>query len=143
MAILVYLWLYDEEDKLVRGAVEVNGREDSIEIVGMQHDVFIPTDDSTAATTAICQHESYTFEKETDRSSPLLYRALTMGRSLKKAIFRYYHINYNGLEEEYFNAVLKNAKICHVVPIMLISKIQTSKSTDIFRTLACAKKKSP
>lgn len=99
MAIPVYLWLYDEEDKLVRGGVEVNGREGSIEIVGMQHDVFIPTDDLTAATIAIHQHEAYTFEKEIDRSSPLLYRALTMGSSLKKAIFRYYRINYNGMKE--------------------------------------------
>lgn len=118
MAIPVYLWLYDEEDKLVRGGVEVDGREGSIEIVGMQHDVFIPTDDLTAATIAIRQHEAYTFEKEIDRSSPLLYRALTMGSSLKKAIFRYYRINYNGMEEEYFNAVLENVNICHVVPIM-------------------------
>lgn len=118
MAIPVYLWLYDEEDKLVKGGVDVNGREGSIELVGMQHDVSIPTDDLTGATTAMRQHEAYTFEKEIDRSSPLLYRALTMGRTLKKAIFRYYRINYNGIEEEYFNAILENVKICHVVPIM-------------------------
>lgn len=101
MAIPVYLWLYDEEDKLVKGGVDINGREGSIEHVGMQHEVFIPTDDLTAATTAMRQHETYTFEKEIDRSSPLLYRALTMDRSLTKAIFRYHRINYNGMEEEY------------------------------------------
>lgn len=71
MAIPIYQWLYDEENKLVRGGVEVNGREGSIELVGMQHEVFIPANDLTAATNAILQHEAYTFEKETDRSSPL------------------------------------------------------------------------
>lgn len=86
---------------MVRGSVDVNGREGSIELVSMQHDVFIPTDDLTGATAAMRQHEAYTFEKEIDRSSPLLYCALTMGRSLTKAIFRYHRINYNGMEEEY------------------------------------------
>lgn len=122
MAIPVSQWLYDEEDKLVRGGVDIKGREGSIKLVGMQHDVFIPTDDLTGAATATRQHEAYTFEKEIDRSSPLLYHALTTGRTLTKAIFRYYRINHNGMEDEYFNAALENVKICHIVPIMFDMK---------------------
>jgi type VI secretion system secreted protein Hcp len=118
MAIPVYLWLYEEDGKLLKGGVDVNGREGSIELVGMQHDVFIPTDDMTGAATGTRQHEAYTFEKEIDPSSPLLYHALTTGRTLSKAIFRYYRFNSNGMEEEYFNAVLEQVKVCHVVPIM-------------------------
>ncbi|HDC2658238.1 TPA: type VI secretion system tube protein Hcp [Salmonella enterica] len=118
MAIPVYLWLYEEDGKLLKGGVDVNGREGSIELVGMQHDVFIPTDDMTGTATGTRQHEAYTFEKEIDPSSPLLYRALTTGRTLEKAVFKYYRINNNGMEEEYFNVVLENVKVCHVVPIM-------------------------
>ncbi|MNZ48385.1 Major exported protein [compost metagenome] len=118
MAIPVYLWLYDEGGKLLRGGVEVHGREGSIELVGMQHDVFIPTDDMTGAITGTRQHEAYTFEKETDPSTPLMYRALTTGRTLAKAEFRNYRINHNSQEEEYFNVQLENVKVCHVVPIM-------------------------
>jgi len=68
------------------------------------------------------QHEAYTFEKEIDSSSPLLYRALTTGRTLAKAIFRYYRISHNGIEEEYFRVVLDNVKVCHIVPIMFDTK---------------------
>mgnify|MGYP001021331272 FL=1 len=123
MAIPVYLWLYDEDGKLLKGGVAVHGREGSIELVGMQHDVFIPTDDMTGATTGTRQHEAYTFEKEIDSSTPFLYRALTTGRTLAKAEFKYYRINYNGIEEEYFNVQLENVKVCHVVPVMFDTKI--------------------
>lgn len=73
MAIPVYLWLYEEGGKLLKGSVDVNGREGSIELVGMHHDVFIPTDDMTGAATGTRQHEAYTFEKEIDSSSPVLH----------------------------------------------------------------------
>ena len=123
MAIPLYLWLYDEDGKLLKGGVTVHGREGSIELVGMQHDVFIPTDDMTGATTGTRQHEAYTFEKEIDSSTPFLYRALTTGHTLAKAEFKYYRINYNGIEEEYFNVQLENVKVCHVVPVMFDTKI--------------------
>lgn len=61
MAIPVYLWLYEEEGKLLKGSVDVTGREGSIELTGMQHDLFIPTDDATGAATCTRQHEAYTF----------------------------------------------------------------------------------
>lgn len=122
MAIPVYLWLYEEDEKLLKGGVDITGREGSIELVGMQHDVFIPTDDMTGAATGTRQHEAHTFEKEIDPSSPLLYRALTTGRTLAKAIFRYYRINNNGMEEEYFNIMLENVKVCHIVPVMFDTK---------------------
>ncbi|MBV8043534.1 type VI secretion system tube protein TssD [Pluralibacter sp.] len=122
MAIPVYLRLYEEDGKLLKGGVDVRGREGSIELVGMQHDVYIPTDDMTGAATGTRQHEAYTFEKEIDPSSPLLYRALTTGRTLAKAEFKYYCINSNGMEEEYFNVQLENVRVCHVVPIMFDTK---------------------
>jgi len=118
MALPVYLWIYEEDGKLLKGGVEVKGREGSIELVGMQHDITLPTDNMNGAITGAHQHEAYTFEKEIDSSSPLLYRALTTGRTLAQAIFRYYRINYNGFEEEYFKVVLDKVKVCHVVPIM-------------------------
>lgn len=118
MALPIYLWIYEEEGELLKGSVEGYGREGSIEIVGMQHDISLPTDNINGAITGAHQHEAYTFEKKIDSSSPLLYRALTTGRTLAKAIFRYYRINYNGSEEEYFKVVLDKVKVCHVVPIM-------------------------
>ncbi|MBA2815882.1 type VI secretion system tube protein TssD [Candidatus Pantoea persica] len=118
MAIPVYLWLYDEEDDLVRGDVDINRREGSIEIVGIQHDVFLPTDDLTGQRPQCASMRHIHSKKKLTALRLCHYRSRTMVRSLTKAIFRYYHINYNGMEEEYFNIILENVKICHVVPIM-------------------------
>ncbi|MBB1202972.1 type VI secretion system tube protein Hcp [Enterobacteriaceae bacterium 89] len=122
MAIPVYLWIYDGDGKLLKGSVDVQGREGSIELVGMDHDVFIPTDDLTGMPTGTRQHEAYTFEKEIDSSSSLLFRALTTGQTMKMAEFKYYRINHNGQEEEYFNVRLENVKVCHVVSVMFDTK---------------------
>ena len=122
MAIPVYLWLYEEEKRLLRGSVDTAGREGSIELTGMQHDVFIPTDDATNMITGTQQHEAYTFEKLIDSASPLLYKALTTGKTLAKAVFKFYRTNYNGLEEEYFTTTLESVRVCHIVPIMFDTK---------------------
>ncbi|WP_293000354.1 type VI secretion system tube protein TssD [Pantoea sp.] len=122
MAIPVYLWLYEEEGKLLNGPVAVTGREGSIELTGMQHDVFIPTDDKTGAVTGTRQHEAYTFEKLIDSSSPLLYKALTTGKTLAKAVFKFHRINYHGQEEEYFVTKLENVKVSHVVSVLFDAK---------------------
>lgn len=122
MAIPVYLWLYDDNGKLLKGSVDIASREGSIELTGMQHDVFVPTNDATGALTGTRQHEAYTFEKLIDSSSPLLYKALTTGRTLTKAVFKFYRINYNGQEEEYFITTLENVRVCHIVPVMFDTK---------------------
>jgi len=122
MAIPIYLWLYEKEGRLLKGSVEVTGREGSIELIGMQHDLFLPTENTIVAATGVRQHEAYTFEKVIDSSSPLLYKALTTGTTLAKAVFKFYRINYNGQEEEYFITKLENVKVCHVVSVMFDTK---------------------
>ncbi|WP_288491806.1 type VI secretion system tube protein TssD [uncultured Pantoea sp.] len=122
MAIPIYLWLYEEEDKLIKGSVDVIGREGSIELSGMQHDLFIQTDDTTGSLKGTRQHEAYTFEKLIDSASPRLYQALTSGKTLARAVFRFYRINTNGHEEAYFSTILEKVKVCHVVPVMFDTK---------------------
>lgn len=43
MAIPAYLWLKDDGGALIKGAVDVKGRESSIEVNGFSHNVSIPT----------------------------------------------------------------------------------------------------
>lgn len=38
---------------------------------------------------------------------------------LKKATFRFYRINDNGMEEEYFRVSLENARVLEVEPLLL------------------------
>lgn len=52
MAIPAYLWLKDDGGAHIRGSVDVAGREGSIEIIGLNHAVMLPTDDVSGKPTA-------------------------------------------------------------------------------------------
>lgn len=51
MAIPVYLFLTDDSDRLIEGGVDINGREGSIEVLGVHHSITLPTDDLTGKIT--------------------------------------------------------------------------------------------
>ncbi len=44
MAIPVYLWLEDDSEVLIRGNIDVNGKEESIEVSELMHSVEQPPD---------------------------------------------------------------------------------------------------
>ena len=47
MAIPVYLWLKDDGGADIKGSVDVQDREGSIEVVAQEHNLYIPTDNNT------------------------------------------------------------------------------------------------
>jgi type VI secretion system secreted protein Hcp len=54
--------------------------------------------------------------EEFDRVTPILFRALSTGRTLQSATIKMYQINEAGLEQEYFNILLENVKITSITP---------------------------
>ncbi len=51
MAIPVYLWLKDDGGADIKGSVDVQDREGSIEVVAQKHNLYIPTDNNTGKLT--------------------------------------------------------------------------------------------
>ncbi|QUG75651.1 type VI secretion system tube protein Hcp [Erwinia sp. E602] len=127
MAIPVYLFLTDDAGNVVKGGVDIRGRENSIEVLGLHHGVFLPTDDLTGKTSGMRTHLSYLIEKEIDCSSSWLYKALTSGRTFKTAELKFFRINSAGQEEEYFNTLLEDVKIVTILPMMHDIKDETKK----------------
>lgn len=118
MAIPVYMFMHDDGGNLIKGGVDVSGREHSVEVLGLHHSVHLPTDDATGKPTSTRHHLAYLIEKEIDSSSPYLYQAATSGRMLKSVELKFYRINDNGQEVEYFNTLLENARIVYILPLM-------------------------
>jgi type VI secretion system secreted protein Hcp len=83
MAIPVYLWLKDDGGADIKGSVDVQDREGSIEVVAQEHNLYIPTDNNTGKLTGTRIHTPFLFTKEIDSSSPYLYKAVTTGQTLK------------------------------------------------------------
>ena len=118
MAIPSYLWLKDDGGAIIKGDVEIKDREDSIEILSFVHGLHLPTDNNTGKITGTRVHAPLCFEKEFDRSSPYLYKAVAQGQTLDSGEFKWYQINHAGQEEEYFNILLQGVKIVSVCPVM-------------------------
>jgi len=118
MAIPVYLWLQDDGGADIKGSVDVQSREGSVEVLAHDHRLYIPTDNSSGKLTGARIHEPFRFTKEIDASTPYLYKAVTTGQTLKRAEFKWYRIDHAGQEVEYFNTVLENVKVVNVAPCM-------------------------
>ncbi|SFT92750.1 type VI secretion system secreted protein Hcp [Kosakonia arachidis] len=63
MAIPIYLWLKDDDGNDVKGSVDIQQREGSIEITALAGRVSIPTDDLTGKITATREHSPFVFTK--------------------------------------------------------------------------------
>ncbi len=111
-----YLWLTDENGSPMVGPSLVLGREGAIELKSFTHNVNIPVNGNTGRLTGTRVHMPIMFQKEFDRVTPLLFRALSMGKTLKSATVKMYQINAAGLEQEYFNIILENVKLTSITP---------------------------
>jgi type VI secretion system secreted protein Hcp len=113
-----YLWLTDENGSPIIGGCMVAGREGSIELREVAHDMFIPSDGHTGRLTSTRVHTPFIFQKEFDRTTPILCRALCYNLILKSATLKMYRITESGFEKEYFNILLENVKITRITPTL-------------------------
>lgn len=111
-----YLWLTDENGSPMVGPSIVFGREGAIELKSLTHNVNIPVDGNTGRLTGTRIHMPIMIQKEFDRVTPLLFRALSSGKTLKSATIKMYQVNDSGLEQEYFNIILEGVKITSITP---------------------------
>lgn len=114
-----HLWLTDENGSPIVGGCLMPMRLGSIEMRTLTHNVNIPVDTYLGKLTGTRVHTPIVFQKEFDQTTPLLFRALCQGRTLKSATIRMYRIAEAGIETEYFNIELENVKITSITPSLL------------------------
>ena len=111
MALPAYLTLTGERQGVINGSCNQKGREGTILVQAVDHEVTIPRDPQTGLATGKRVHNPLTILKAVDRSSPLLYMALTSGEHMKTVEIKWYQINEKGQEENYFTTKLEDALI--------------------------------
>jgi len=111
MALPAYLTLTGERQGVINGSCNQKGRENTILVQAVEHEVTIPRDPQTGLATGKRIHHPLTVLKVVDRSSPLLYMALTSGEHMKTVEIKWYQINEKGQEENYFTTKLEDALI--------------------------------
>ncbi|WP_109480348.1 type VI secretion system tube protein TssD [Paraburkholderia sp. C35] len=132
MAVPLHLWLKDESGADIRGSSEVYGREGSIEILSLTHGLHSPTDSNTGKLIGARSHRPLTVEKEIDRSTALLYKAVAQGATLQSGELRFYRTTDAGREEAYFTIYMKNVKVVGVSPKVLNIKEVESQHRNHF-----------
>jgi len=135
MAVPLHLWLKDEGGADILGSSEVIGREGSIEVLSLTHGLHTQTDGSTGRLMGTRSHRPLTIEKEIDRSSALLYRAVATGATLKSGELQFYRANDAGREEAYFTIAMKNVKVVGISPRVLNIKEVASQQRNHFEVV--------
>lgn len=121
MPLPAHLTLTGEKQGKIDGSCELQGREGSIMVYSMEHDIHIPRDPQSGLGSGKRIHGPLTVMKEYDKSSPKLYQALCTGEHMKNVEIKWYRINKNGSEEHYFTHVLEDAIVVSIKPSMVLA----------------------
>jgi len=110
MALPGYMTIVAENQGSIEGECDLEGREGALVVQAIQHSVKLPTD-QRGLPNGRRVHMPITILKELDRTSPMLYQALSEGELLSQVVIDWYRIDSAGMEELYYRQSLKNAQI--------------------------------
>ena len=121
MAMPAHLTLTGEKQGKIDGSCELQGRENTIQIYEMKHDIHMPRSPHDGLPTGKRVHGPLSVVKMFDKSSPKLYQALCTGEHMKDVTIKWYRINKQGMEEHYFTTKLEDAIVVDMKPYMPIT----------------------
>jgi type VI secretion system secreted protein Hcp len=94
------------------------GHEDEAIIYELIHKIERPSNPDSGKITGPPKHGPLTIKKEIDKSTPLLYNALTSGERLTKCEISCYRSDENGKDEHYFSIILEAASIIDITSVL-------------------------
>ena len=120
MSISAFLTLKGQKQGDIRGSVTQHGRENSILVHSVKHEIVSPRDPASGLPTGRRQHQPLTLLKEVDRSSPLLWRALVTNEVLVAWELRFWQpvSGTAGAERQFYTLRLTNATITSIRAFM-------------------------
>ena len=112
------MWLTDADGKAIQGGCKIKGREGSIDVLAIDHNITMPFDSDTGANTSPRKHAPFTILKAIDSSTPTLQKACCNGEILQSIKISLYKINDLGQEQEFFLYNFSRAKVVSISPII-------------------------
>lgn len=127
MALNAYLKLTGKKQGQIKGSVTQKGRENTIMIIAVSHEIVSPRDIATGQATGKRMHKPFVITKELDKSTPLLYKALVTNENLSEFNLDFWQPNVTasggaGVEKQHYSVKLTNAKISDIRFTMLNNK---------------------
>jgi type VI secretion system secreted protein Hcp len=100
------------------GNIYQEGHENEILVEAFDHTVTVPTDVQSGQPTGQRMHKPMKITKVFDKSSPLLYVALSTGERLTKCLLKFYRTSTSGTQEHYFTIELVDAIVTNIQSYM-------------------------
>jgi type VI secretion system secreted protein Hcp len=100
------------------GNIYQEGHEDEALVQAFEHNVIIPRDPQSGQATGQRVHKPLKITKVMDKSSPLIFKALTSGERLPEVTLKFYRTSSSGSMEHYFTIQLEDAVIVDIQSYM-------------------------
>jgi type VI secretion system secreted protein Hcp len=118
MASNAYLKLKGQKQGQIKGSATERGREDSIVVIAVTHEVSSPRDAASGQASGKRMHKPFIITKELDRSSPQLYAALVNNENLLEWTLQFFRPDRTGAEKQNYTVKLTNASIASIQFVM-------------------------
>ena len=124
-----------------------DGHENEALVKAFSHNIKIPRDPQSGQPSGQRTHQPLTVTKLFDKSSPLLFNALTKGETLTDVELKWYRTSYAGKPEHYFTMVLEDAVIVDIESGMELEEglhtSQVARDCEHFRRRRLAYRRRP
>lgn len=119
MALAAYLRLKGQTQGEIKGSVIQKGREDSIMVIAVSHEIISPRDAASGLPTGKRMHKPLVLTKELDKSSPLLYNVLTNNENIVDMTIQFWTPQIQatrgtGAEVQHYTIRLTNANVASI-----------------------------
>jgi type VI secretion system secreted protein Hcp len=127
MALNAYLRLKGQKQGEIKGSVTQKGREGSIMVIAVSHEIVSPRDPASGLPTGKRMHKPFVITKELDKSSPLLYSVLTQTENVPEWKLEFWTPQLSaaggvGAEKQHYTVELMNANVASISMRMLNNK---------------------
>jgi type VI secretion system secreted protein Hcp len=119
MALNAYLRLKGQKQGEIKGSVTQKGREGSIMVIAVSHEIISPRDPASGLPTGKRMHKPFVITKELDKSSPLLYNVLVNNENVNEWELKFWTPQIKatagvGAEVNHYSVRLINANIASI-----------------------------
>jgi type VI secretion system secreted protein Hcp len=116
MSIIAYLTLTGAKQGVIKGGVTAKGREGTIAVTAVSHEITTPVDQVTGAATGKRRHEPIAITMMIDQATPKLYQTAVTNETLTTTKIGFWRpsADGSGTEMQYFTITLTNALIIDV-----------------------------
>jgi type VI secretion system secreted protein Hcp len=118
-----------------------DGHENEALVKSFSHNIQTPRDPQSGQPSGQRSHKPLVVTKLFDKSSPLLYNALTKGETLTDVELKWYRTGYTGKPEHYFTITLEDAVIVDIQAGMELEEGQMTSQVAPLEKVAFAYRK--